>query len=388
MKIVVQHSSALVASGLPLRFRADLGKLFDVNLALPHSKTRRTKNVVSFITQERRVVNLIAGFKELRAGGFALETPWNLREKHIHYLVNLWVNVKKQEPGTVENKITYWRTLASWMKKPQLVRTMDDYITRAKGYRRHYVAQVDKSWEAAKVDVDDVIARLTLRDRWVAIQVELQAAFGLRAMESMMLAPLQALRVSGNLAVETGTKGGRPRVVPIDAPWQYDLLVRAARMANARTGSMIPDPWTVKRWYRHFYTVLQAEGVARKEMGVTVHGLRHSYLQRMYEKVTGVAAPIKRPDHQPDPDLHKRAMQEIVAAAGHGLEAKAAAYISSFATVNKLDAPRVSLQQVREALHRANGNKSQAAKALKISRQRLYRVIASSDAEGSGAGEQ
>jgi integrase len=304
-----------------------------------------------------------------------LETPWNLAEKHIRHLVNLWVNKKKQSPGTVENKLTYWRTLAAWMGKHQLVGTVDDYIKRPEGYRRYYVAQQDKSWEAANVDVDDVVARLTERDRWVAIQVELLSAFGLRAQESMLLRPLQCLRLSGHLQIIDGTKGGRPRVVPIDVEWQYELLIRAARLSNPRTGSMIPEPWTLKKWYRHFYDVLQSQGVARKILGVTVHGLRHAYLQRMYEQVTGVPAPIKRADHRPDPELHQLAMERIVAAAGHGLATKASAYISSFAAIRKADTPVVNYTQVLAALEKTKGNKSHAAKALGISRQALYRVL-------------
>ncbi|WP_235028846.1 hypothetical protein [Caballeronia choica] len=45
------------------------------------------------------------------------QSPWNLGENHIGYLVNLWVNEKQQSPGTVENKLTLLRTLASWIKR-------------------------------------------------------------------------------------------------------------------------------------------------------------------------------------------------------------------------------------------------------------------------------
>ena len=375
MKVILNYLRALDISKLPARLKEELRKLFEKYLFRAHSKTRVTANAISIKTQERRVLNIIAGFKELRADGFALETPWNLAEKHIRHLVNVWVNKKKQSPGTVENKLTYWRTLAGWMGKDQLVGTVDDYIKRPEGYRRYYVAQQDKSWEAANVNVDEVIARLTERDRWVAIQVELQSAFGLRAQESMLLRPLQCLRLSGHLQIVDGTKGGRPRVVPIDAEWQYELLIRAARLSNPRTGSMIPEPWTLKKWYRHFYDVLQSQGVARKTLGVTVHGLRHAYLQRMYEQVTGVPAPIKRPDHRPNPELHQLAMERIVAAAGHGLATKASAYISSFAAIRKADTPVVNYAQALAALEQAKGNKSRAAKALGISRQALYRVL-------------
>ncbi|MEC5407906.1 integrase domain-containing protein [Paraburkholderia sp. MPAMCS5] len=376
MKIQLNFSALMENAGLPQRLTNELTELFQRHLSKAHSKTRVTSNAISIKTQKYRVLSLVAGFRELRKGGFAIQSPWNLAEKHIGYLVNLWVNEKEQSPGTVENKLTYWRTLAAWMKKHQLVGTMDDYIKRPEGYRRYYVAQEDKSWEAAKVELDDVISRLCERDRWVAIQVELQAAFGLRAQESMLLRPLQCLRVSGHLQVIDGTKGGRPRIVPIDAEWQYEVLIRAARLSNPRTGSMIPEPWPLKKWYRHFYHVLQKEGITRGAKGVTVHGLRHAYLQKMYEQITGVPAPIKRPDHRPDPALHQAAMQRLVEAAGHSLAAKATAYISTFATVERLARPVVSPEQAIAAVVAASGNKSVAAKSLNISRQALYRLIA------------
>jgi hypothetical protein len=108
MKVVLNFSRSLDTSNLPKRLTEELRKLFEKNLYRAHSKTRVTANAISIKTQERRVVSLIAGFKELRADGFALETPWNLAEKHIRHLVNVWVNKKKQSPGTVENKLTYW----------------------------------------------------------------------------------------------------------------------------------------------------------------------------------------------------------------------------------------------------------------------------------------
>lgn len=142
---------------------------------------------------------------------------------------------------------------------------------------------------------------------------------------------------------------------------------------------MIPEPWSLKKWYRHFYHVLQKEGITRSGLGVTVHGLRHAYLQRMYEQVTGVPAPIKLADHRPDPELHQRAMQQLVEAAGHGLAAKATAYISTFATAERLSRAVITPEQAIAVLAAANGVKSEAAKSLKISRQALYRILTKCD---------
>ncbi len=116
VKIQLNFSTLLDNAGLPQRLTKELTELFQHHLSKAHSKTRVTSNAISIKTQTYRVRHLIAGFRELRKGGFALQSPWNLSEKHIAYLVKLWVTEKRQAPGTVENKLTYWRTLAAWMK--------------------------------------------------------------------------------------------------------------------------------------------------------------------------------------------------------------------------------------------------------------------------------
>jgi hypothetical protein len=69
-------------------------------------------------------------------------------------------------------------------------------------------------------------------------------------------------------------------------------------------------------------------------------------------------------------------MQRLVEAAGHSLAAKATAYISTYATVERLSRPVILPEQAIAALVAANGVKSDAAKNLKISRQALYRILA------------
>ncbi len=79
--------------------------------------------------------------------GFALQSPYSLKQKHLQSLVDLWVG-KKQSAGTIENKLTYFRALASWINKPNLVQTLADYVDRAThNLVRSYVALEDKSWE-------------------------------------------------------------------------------------------------------------------------------------------------------------------------------------------------------------------------------------------------
>jgi DNA-binding NtrC family response regulator len=95
----------------------------------------------------------------------------------------------------------------------------------------------------------------------------------------------------------------------------------------------------------------------------------------MYERITGVQAPIKQLTERVDRDMHTAAMQRIVQAAGNTRATKANAYLSTHAAVA---AKKRSLtrEMEKEAIAEAGGNKSRAAAALGVSRQALYRLLA------------
>lgn len=99
MKIQFNFLPLLDNAGLPQRLTKELAELFNRHLSKPHSTTRVTSNAISIKTQTYRVRHLIAGFRELRKGGFALQSPWNLSEKHIAFLVKLWVAEKIRRPA-------------------------------------------------------------------------------------------------------------------------------------------------------------------------------------------------------------------------------------------------------------------------------------------------
>jgi integrase len=188
-----------------------------------------------------------------------------------------------------------------------------------------------------------------------------------------MLRPVEAVRNPQTLAVTRGTKGGRPREVPIAR--KLAILEEAARLSNGLSGSTVPADRTLKQWRDWYYYVLAKHGVTKSGIGVTSHGLRHGYLQTLYEQEAGVPAPVKRAEMRPDPQLHHEAMRRVVEAAGHSRVTKANAYLSTFARQERLQKTLPSAEAVSAALAAAEGNKSHAAKALGISRQTLYRIL-------------
>ncbi|MBU6486230.1 MAG: integrase domain-containing protein [Burkholderiales bacterium] len=359
--------------GLPPAFADELMRLFDEHVNEIHSTTRISKSALSVKTQERRATALCKSFVELRKGGFALQSPWSLGHKHIEYLVKLWA-CNGQSGGTIENKLTYLRAIAQWMGKSNLVGTLGDYVDRKElGLVRSYVATEDKSWTAHAVDAVSKIDEIAKTCPHVAVQLKLQAAFGLRVEESFMLRPTEAVRDARTLAVTRGTKGGLAREVPIEA--RIEVLEEAARLSNGVTGSTVPADRSLKQWRDWYYYVLEKHGITKNGLGVTSHGLRHEYLQALYKKVSGAAAPIKGEGGRPDPELHAEAMRRVVAAAGHSRVTKANAYLSTFARQERAQKVLPTVDAVKAALTAAGGNKSHTAQALGISRQALYRII-------------
>lgn len=354
-------------------FRDALLVLFDQHVAEIHSTTRISKRALSIKTQEYRATAICKAFVELREGGFALQTPWSLKTKHIEYLVDQWVKAE-QSGGTIENKLTYLRALAQWLGKANLVGTLGDYVDRREaGLERSYVATEDKSWVANGVDAVAKIAEIAQTCPYTAVQLKLQAAFGLRVEESFMLRAVEAVRDPHMLAVTRGTKGGRPRQVPIER--KIAILEEAARLSNGVTGSTIPAGRTLKQWRDWYYYVLGKHGVTKSGIGVTSHGLRHEYLQTLYEQVAEVPAPIKGSSSRPDPDAHEDAKRRVVEAAGHSRVSKANAYLSTFTRQAELKNALPTVDEAKAALEAASGNKTHAAGALGISRQALYRIL-------------
>ncbi len=261
---------------------------------------------------------------------------------------------------------------------------IDDYVVRPEGYVRSYSAERDLSWEGNGIESDTKIAEIEVTDAHVAMQLRLEGAFGLRAKESWRMRAAFDVLPSGELLAHEGTKGGRPRRIPIEFAWQYELLARAARMSaatNPDKHSLIPSHYSQPKWRRHFYAVLEKHGITKKGEGVTAHGLRHQYLQQMYQRESGQAPAVKGGGPVFDVEAHREAMRKVVEAAGHSRATKANAYLSTYSKQLSIGRPEPTLEDVKEAIKAAEGNKAVAARKLGISRTKLYRILAS-DAAG------
>ncbi|MGF6731329.1 DNA-binding NtrC family response regulator [Paraburkholderia youngii] len=95
-----------------------------------------------------------------------------------------------------------------------------------------------------------------------------------------------------------------------------------------------------------------------------------------------MTSPIKRVGERPGPQVFQEEICRVVEVVGHSRVTKVNAYLSTFAKQERLQRKLPTVEEVREALRIAEGNKSRAATALGISRQALYRIL------GAAAGNE
>jgi len=380
MALVLEVGVEAVLSkySLPTRMKAELVPLVKGGLSKVLSATRVSLKRAAIKTQERRLYSIFRTLEEIRKLGYKIESPYSLSGKHLDVVVKHWV-LEGQVIGTIQTKLSHIKAFAHWMGKYDLVKSLYDYVPKEElGGTRKYVTTTDKSWSAHGIDATTKIGEIECDDPYVAIQLKLQAAFGLRIEESFSMPIARTIRDmhrngDNRISVEKGTKGGRKRDVPVQL--QLHVLTEALKFANVRTGSTTPDGYTIRSWRDRYYSVLRKHGITKRDLGITSHGLRHEWLQEYYKNLTGFDAPIKGGDERPDIEAHRAAMKVAIEAVGHSAPKKAGMYISTYASMDRLKAPVVGIEDVRRALAETGGDKKAAAGKLGISRQKLYRAL-------------
>jgi integrase len=144
---------------------------------------------------------------------------------------------------------------------------------------------------------------------------------GLRARECVMLDAKTALtqaRSGGTVKIEDGTKGGRPREVPV-SDRALAVLERAAAVQGDRS-NLIPEGRQVGSFLNH--EVNQISDVLRASCGDSMHDLRAGYACERYHDITDREPPCISGE-QADKD----ALQTIAEELGHGRAEVSHAYV-------------------------------------------------------------
>jgi integrase len=294
---VRQVRQAALTAVAPDRFESWQDKLQRI-LDTHNDAALRKHKVISNKTKEERARTLFLCFRQLREGGYKLAEPENIKPKHIEYLMRRWES-EGLSGSTLQCRLSTLNAFAEWIGKPGMIGTAAEYLVDPANAARTYVAKKDKSWTAAPdLNPAAIIAMVCAADPYVGMQLRVIQAFGLRRKEGVMFRPYRAHKTSDageyiELTATSGTKGGRPRVVPITTEQQRQVLIDAKALAGT-PGNHIGNPQlTLKQQLSRFSNLLTKLGVTHKELGATAHGLRHQYLNDRYEVIAGVPSPVR-----------------------------------------------------------------------------------------------
>lgn len=301
-----------------------------------HVGARRNKRV-SISTFYLRRHRLLRELRRLRTGAllradgscapaYKLASPYGFARKHLDALLADW-QTRHLSVAMVHNLLSTFRLFCVWIEKPGLVPPTAAIITDPQYRHRQQAARRDHSWAGAGLNPASVIARIHAEDTGVGLLLDLMLTFGLRVREASLLRPHLADQKT-YLDVSRGSKGRRPRTVPIVNDDERNVLARARAYVTDPLGCLVPPDRTFKSWSNHVYYRLRRHGITRASVGTSAHGLRHERLQDEYHRLTGVLSPVQQ--GQPgavDPQKDRLARAQVAALAGHARPSIAAAYL-------------------------------------------------------------
>ncbi len=304
---------------------------------------------------------------ELPSLGYEPTSLKRLKPKHFRALLRLWER-KGLKGGTMQNKMAAMRAVCRALKKLDCIpddpaQILDD----PSRYRAVTVAREDKSFSANNVDIVEVVDAVCAKDPRVALILVFQATYGLRTKEAIMLRPHEAHQ-GDHLLVTYGTKGGRPRTIPLyDFDADYSDEHKAVVLWNLRENklrlqvielamnlippgsSIIPVEYTLKTYRRYVrYVMEKYGGLTKKRRGVTPHGLRHEYLLLRAATASQAISPLRRAGELAREDVIRERVGRQVAAldAGHHDLRTTAAYYGP--TTER--APRGAVREIARSM--------------------------------------
>lgn len=314
-----------------------------------HSKLLKTVSQKTMLDRERFYFKF---WDDLRFNTtFKDADPRVLTNRQVQAVANLWAE-RKLSVATVHNYLSFLRTYAAWIGRPGMVRDVATYFGADSHYvHRERTAKVDRSWIARCVEVEAKIREVTAYDPWVGMQLELCYRFGLRAKEARHFRPHVAV-ISRELAnprdaqhfpdckqflrVRYGTKGGRPRDIPVKTPEQQELIERA--LQSVAPGHYVGAPGrTAVQNANRFYNVLRRFKITKAALGVTAHGLRHQHANDRYEELAGEPSPVRGGAGVGEAD--EAARMAVSSELGHGRIAITDAYLGKSLAQPRVKSP-------------------------------------------------
>ena len=281
---------------------------------------------VSVQTTRKYVFAVQALLKALKSKGVQLKNIGDLTFRQAVVAFRTW-----EDDGLSASSLTTYFSCVSrfykWMHKPFPVKSVTDLLKDATRSKRQVSITKPKTWSSKGVDFAEVKRQLAEIDKYAAIYLELNLAFGLRVQEAAALKPLESHKGS-YLLVMLGAKGGRGRTIQYTNDYQLEVIEKACALARARMGLIRAPGKSLSQAIDRYYYCLKKAGVTQKDLGVTAHGLRNEFANTLYKEQTGIDSPVMG-GGQLDQDTNDQARKTITEALGHSRTSIVSAYIGT-----------------------------------------------------------
>ena len=297
---------------LPAPFLHEFERMFESY----RLRSANRKKTVSQRTAKARRETLLRAYRTLRYLGYNLPSPKSLSRKHVKALVDYWC-ASGLSAAYIHTSLCILRTFSPVIGKEGMIPGTFLLVDDPARLKRSSVLHASKTWEAHGVDrkiIDDIFAF----DMQVGIQLMLMDAFGLRRKEAVCFLPSKDWDMAmKRIEVYSGTKNGRPRL--IDVRTDYQVAVLKAALELERAGRLRKPGKSLEQALQRFnYVVGHRFGINKKNMGVTSHGLRHSFAEVPYVLTAGTNTPVGGGDvKEVDRQTHVQASFASAKALGH-----------------------------------------------------------------------
>ena len=180
----------------------------------------------SFQTHHGRKQVLNRAIQDIVDGGYKIYDVHQLKLKHVQYLLEQW-KLKGISTAEVKNRMAHLRWLAVKVGKPMTIPKSNKDL----GIEERKMPANDIN-RAISRSVEDLAK---IKDSCIQMSLKAQELFGLRRKESILFYPKRDYDPKKQiLNIEIGTKGGRPRIVPVLTEVQRSFLKEAMQFQKDR----------------------------------------------------------------------------------------------------------------------------------------------------------
>jgi len=303
----------------------------EVQIPASSGAGNRKGRTVSHATVEKYYHVMTLMIDDLRSLNIKPSDLTQLSYKHISIVFRHWED-KELSSSTISNRYSIIKRFFMMIGKNQAPE-LRAILKNPAHATRSQTLTASLDWRAKGHDANAIIGEIEQDDPRVAMILKLCYHFGLRLKEAVSFMPLENT-LGSVILINKGAKGGRARVIQIETDEQRTVLEGAKRLAHLQTGC-IGQSRSLSKNLTHVYSVLKEYGINKRGLGITPHGLRHSYLNQVYETITGTQSPVNG-GVQIDKELDQFARREVSRRAGHTRPRIAAAYLGTHKHLNKL----------------------------------------------------